>query len=71
MIWWEGIKSRRIIWWRNYEYKARKEVTCFKYVVVCEMMMLCLRMNFYHNKLKKKFVFCVLPREKNIDGLII
>jgi hypothetical protein len=62
MIWWEGIKNRRIIWWRNYEHKARKEVTCFKYVVVSEMMMLCLRINFYQNELKHK---------KNIDGLII
>ena len=60
-----------IIWWRNYEHKARKEVTWFKYVVVCEMMMLCLRMNFYPNELKKNYVLCVSAHKKNIDGLMI
>jgi hypothetical protein len=42
----------------------------FKYVVVCEMMVLCLRMNFYQNELKQN-VLCVSARKKNIDVLMI
>jgi hypothetical protein len=40
-------------------------------MVVCEMMMLCLRMNFYPNELKKNYVLCVSAHKKNIDGLMI
>jgi hypothetical protein len=50
--------------------KQEKKSLFFKYVVVCEMMVLCLRMNFYQNELKQN-VLCVLARKKNIDVLMI